>query len=229
MEYLIGSGLALWFGILTSISPCPLATNITAISFISKKVSNTRLSLITGILYILGRTVVYIVLALLIVKTALSIPAVSNFLQVHLNTVVGPILIITGMFILNLFSLSLPGFMSGEKSKVLLEKNEFIGSFLLGMLFALSFCPVSAALYFGSLIPLSIKYSSTVFYPALYGLGTALPVVLFAILISIGSQYIGNIYKKINSFEKWTRIITGTIFILAGIYFCLVFIFKIGA
>jgi len=144
-----------------------------------------------------------------------------------MNKILGPILILTGMFLLNLISFSGGGFSDSDKLEKIAGKNHYIGALLLGIVFALSFCPVSAALFFGSLISISIKYKSVILYPSIYGAGTALPVFIFAIFLSLGMQYVGKAFEKITQVEKWVRKITGIIFIIVGIYYTITFIFKI--
>jgi cytochrome c biogenesis protein CcdA len=101
------------------------------------------------------------------------------------------------------------------------------GALLLGAVFALSFCPVSAALYFGSLIPLAVKANSSVVLPIVYGIGTALPVMVFAVLLALSAQSVGKAYNILAKIEWWARIITGWIFILLGLYFSLKYIFEV--
>lgn len=219
--------VGLWLGILTSISPCPLATNIAAISYIGKKVTNPRLVFLAGLLYALGRMLTYIVIAVLLLESLLSIPSVSNFLQEYINKILGPVLIIAGMFLLDLLGLGFTGGGLSEGVQKRVESSGIWGALILGVIFALSFCPVSAALFFGSLIPLAVKYQSGIVLPSVYGLGTGLPVLAFAVLIATGAQRVGQAYKKLVPFEKWARIVTGVIFILVGVYYCLVNIFGI--
>ena len=218
---------ALWLGILTSISPCPLATNIAAISFISRRVSRTRVVFLMGLLYTLGRMLTYVILAILLVTSILSIPQVSHILQKYMNKLLGPILIFVGMILLELIHINVSSSGLTEKMQKRVEAGGIWGAGLLGVLFALSFCPISAALFFGSLIPLSVKCSSSLMLPALYGIGTGLPVFLFALLIAFGAQSVGKTFNKLTQLEWWTRRITGIIFILIGIYFCLAYIFAI--
>ena len=225
--FLLGTLSALWLGILTSISPCPLATNIAAISFIGRHVADPRLVLISGIAYTLGRMITYLVIGIVIVAGVLSIPGIANFLQTYMNKLMGPLLIIVGMFLLELIQLSISGPAAGERIREKAEKGGILGAGLLGIIFALSFCPVSAALFFGSLIPLAVQHESRVLFPALYGIGTALPVVLFAILIAFGAQFVGVAFDNLRRIERWARSITGVVFILAGIYFTLTYIFKV--
>ncbi len=216
---LLGLGAALWLGILTSISPCPLATNIAAISYIGKKVGDTRHVLLSGLLYTLGRMFAYLVVGIIVVAGILSIPGVSNFLQDYMNRVLGPLLILVGVILLEwlrMTGISLPG--SG-KLKNMAEKGGIWGAGLLGVIFALSFCPVSAALFFGSLIPLAVGVGSTVVYPSVFGIGTGLPVIVFAVMLAFSTQVVGKAYDKLRLIERWARRVTGAVFILVGIYY----------
>ena len=225
---LAAAASALWVGILTSISPCPLATNVAAISYLGRDSGGTSPMLLRAGLYTLGRTVVYIVLAAAIVAGLYSIPALSDFLQTRINTVLGPVLILTGMVVLDL--LPLPSFGGGTDAGRLqdfVKKRALAGAALLGVVFALSFCPVSAALFFGSLIPLAAAQHSPALLPALYGIGTALPVVVFALLLAFGSRQVGKAFNALSAIDLWARRITGAIFIGAGIWFSLVYIFGV--
>ena len=224
---LLGLGSALWLGILTSISPCPMATNIAAISFIAKRLGHTRSVLLSGLLYTAGRSCAYILVAALIIAGALSIPQVSNFLQTYMNKLLGPILILVGMYLLELIKVNLPGLNLAQKMQERTEKGGVWTAGVLGAVFAMSFCPVSAALFFGGLIPLSIEHGSRLLLPALFGVGTGLPVVLFAVLIAFSAQSLGQAFKRLTQFELWARRITGTIFICIGIYYSLTHIFGI--
>jgi sulfite exporter TauE/SafE len=223
---LLGAGSALWLGILTSISPCPLATNIAAISFIGRRVDRPWHVFLTGLLYTLGRTLTYVALGALLVASVLSAPQVSHFLQKYMNQLLSPILILTGMVLLGLVSLRLPGTSGSAKLQQRAEAWGVWGAGLLGMVFALSFCPVSAALFFGSLIPLSIKYQSSLSLPSLYGVGTGLPVFVFAVLLALGAQSVGKAYAKFTQLELWGRRLTGGLFIGIGVYYSLAYIFR---
>ncbi|MBD3219245.1 MAG: sulfite exporter TauE/SafE family protein [candidate division Zixibacteria bacterium] len=224
---LIGIGSAFWLGVLTSVSPCPLATNVAAISYIGKRVSNPRMVVLSGILYMLGRMIAYLGLGILIVASALSIPEIAWFLQKNMNQFLGPILVIAGILLLGVIKFSLPGGGISEKMQKRVERLGIWGAGLLGILFALSFCPVSAALFFGSLIPLSVKHGSSYMLPSVYGIGTALPVIAFAFIIGFGTHYLSQVFNKITKFELWARKITGIIFIAVGIYYILIYYFGI--
>ncbi|MHC4695212.1 MAG: aromatic aminobenezylarsenical efflux permease ArsG family transporter [Planctomycetota bacterium] len=218
---------AAWLGILTSISPCPLATNVAAISFIGRRISSPRASVATGLLYTLGRTLVYVVLAALLVSSLLSAPALSHFLQKHMNRLLGPILILVGMVLIGLIQFTPKGSQLGEKVGKRVETWGMWGGLALGVVFALSFCPGSAALFFGSLVPLAVKYESRLLLPTVFGAGTALPVLVFAILIVVSTRAVGQAFNRITQFEWWARRVTGVLFIGIGVYFSLVYIFRV--
>lgn len=227
-SYAVALGSAIWLGILTSISPCPLATNIAAISYIARRVDSPRKVIAAGLLYTLGRMITYLVLGILIVASVLSIPQLAMFLQQNMNKFLGPILIVVGMFLLNLISLSFIRGNIGSGMQGRVERFGIWGAGLLGLLFALSFCPVSAALFFGSLIPLAVDHESSIAMPTLYGVGTAIPVIAFAIVIAISTRLVGVMFDKLKVIEKWARLITGVVFVAVGIYYTLMYIFGIN-
>jgi len=224
---ILPAATAAWLGILTSISPCPLATNLVAISFISRDVGSRARVLWTGLLYTLGRTLTYAALGSLLVGSVLSIPQVSLALQYWMNRLLGPILVLVGMFLLGLLRFN---FSTSLMSNSLQDRAQSWGTWgagLLGMIFALSFCPVSAALFFGSLIPLSLKAGSQIALPALYGIGTGLPVALFAIALAAGAQTISAALNKLGEIERWARRATGAVFIAVGLYYTCDHIFEL--
>ena len=226
-ELFLAQATALWLGILTSISPCPLATNIAAVSFIAKNVEHTRSVLLTGLLYTLGRAVVYTAMGALLVSSIIAAPTVAHFLQVYLNKILGPLMILVGMVLLDLLSFNIGSL--GLKSRVQghAERMGLWGALPLGMIFALSFCPISAALFFGSLIPLAAKHHSPFALPLIYSVGTALPVIAFAFLLAFGAHAVSKIFHRVAKIERWARFATGIIFILVGIYFSLAYIFAL--
>ncbi len=226
-ELALGTAAALWLGILTSISPCPLATNIAAISYIGRRVDSTWGVLLGGLLYALGRTLAYLVLAAVVVGSILSVLPLSLFLQKYMHVLVGPILILVGMFLLGLIRFTTSGSGVSEKTRKRVDALGIWGALFLGLIFALSFCPTSAALFFGSLIPLSLEAHSSIVLPATYGAGTALPVVVFAFLIALSAQSVGKAFNVLSKIEWWARITTGGIFLALGIYFCLKYIFAV--
>jgi cytochrome c-type biogenesis protein len=226
-SFWLAAGSACWLGILTSISPCPLATNIAAISYIGRQVNKPSHVLLAGLLYTLGRAVTYVTLGMLLVISALSVPELALFLQRYMNKILGPVLIVTALFLLNVIRINLPGAQISEKLQKRLAASGVWGAAILGLLFALSFCPVSAALFFGSLIPIAIEQESSVAMPTIYAVGTALPVVTFAILISLGTRFVGIVFNRLSVIERWARRITGVVFLLVGVYYVLVYFFNI--
>ncbi|MBN1496536.1 MAG: sulfite exporter TauE/SafE family protein [Spirochaetes bacterium] len=218
---------AVWLGILTSISPCPLATNIAAVSFIGKSAAETKTVAVAGTLYLFGRMTAYAALAALIVSSLLSIPTASDFLQRYMNKLLGPVLIIAGMFLLKLVRLPAGSGTDPSGLQRLAGKNLPAASFIMGVVFALAFCPVSAALFFGSLVPLAVRHNSSLLMPSLYGAGTALPVLAFALVAAFGARHLSRAFNAVTAFELWGRRITGILFIGIGVYFCLQHIFGI--
>lgn len=218
---------AIWLGILTSISPCPLASNIAAISFVGRRVGSTRQVLLAGLLYTIGRTIAYVGLAIVVLAGLMASGDIARFLQRYLNQILGPILVLVGMLLLGLFELTASLTLAGSGVQERALRGGSWWSVVLGVLFALSFCPVSAGLFFGGLIPLSAANSSRFMLPTLYGTGTALPVIVFAFLMAFASQSVGRAFDRLTQVERWVRILTGVLFILAGIYYCLLYIYGI--
>ncbi|NQT22662.1 MAG: sulfite exporter TauE/SafE family protein, partial [Candidatus Omnitrophica bacterium] len=218
---------ALWFGILTSISPCPLAANIAAISFLSKRVMHPKSVIMAGIAYTVGRMVTYAVLGGIIVASLVSVPATANFLQKYMGRILGPILILVGLFLLGVIKIKIPSLSFSQDRQKKMAESGIGGAFLLGIMFALSFCPISAALFFGSLIPLSVNYKYGIILPFFYGIGTGLPVIILAICIALGVLSISHWFHKLSRLEFYTRKITGIIFLIVGIYYIGAFILPI--
>ena len=221
----IGLTSALWLGILTSLSPCPLATNIAAISYLSKNIVHPNAVLRSGIVYALGRMVAYALLGFIILKALLSVVFIAQFLQHYLNKLLGPILIIAGLVLLDVVKINITGFvLSPEHQKKLAKRGDITGSFVLGLLFALSFCPISAGLFFGSLIPLASRITMVPVLPLIYGLGTGLPVLLFSVGLTFGAQSVTKWFHRVGHLEYYGRKITGIIFIVAGLFYLWIYV-----
>jgi cytochrome c-type biogenesis protein len=216
---------AFWLGVLTSISPCPLATNVAAISFVARNLESSQKVLWSGILYSLGRMLVYIVIAVLAVASLLSLPEVSFFLETNMHKIIGPLLIVVGIILLDIIPISFSTSIISSSLQNRAGRWGIWGSGLLGIVFALTFCPLSAALYFGSLIPLAVDGKSAVLMPSVYGLGTALPVFAFAIVMAFGVKSFGRFFEKLTQMEKWVRKATAIVFIVTGLYLLLKSIF----
>jgi cytochrome c biogenesis protein CcdA len=214
----LAAGTALWLGILTSISPCPLSTNIAAVSYVGRRVGSRRLVLLSGGLYTVGRSLVYLVLGAASVWSLMSMVSLSSFLQGTFYRLLGPILIALGLLLLGVFEFALPSLEVNGKVQNRVDHAGVWGAGLLGVIFALAFCPVSAGLFFGGLVPLAVEQSSPLMLPLVYGVGTALPVAFFAVLLALGAGWLGTALDRIQAFEIWARRVTAVVFVGVGIY-----------
>ena len=223
----VALGSALWLGVLTAVSPCPLATNIAAISFIGRQVGSRNGVLGSGVLYTLGRVTAYVGLGFLIMAGLMAGGEVSRFLQKYLNEILGPVLILVGMVLLGMIGSGASLSLAGDRLQKRAAKGGVLFALPLGVLFALSFCPVSAGLFFGALIPLSVKFGSRFVLPLVYGGGTALPVLVFAFLIAFAGEYLGTAFNCLTRIEIWVRRTAGVLFVIAGLYYCLTHIYGV--
>ena len=205
-------------GLMTAISPCPLATNITAIGYVSRDIDSRRKVFYKGLVYTLGRGISYTAIGLLFYFGAGQI-VISRFLQKWGERMLGPLLIIVGLFMLGVLTLRIPGIDRLTAKMEDKARNGFWGVLLLGIVFALAFCPYSGVLYFGMLIPMTISSATGLYLPLVFALGTGIPVVLFAWLIAFSMGSIGNLYNQIKNFEKWFRKIVAVLFVVVGLYY----------
>jgi cytochrome c biogenesis protein CcdA len=214
---------ALVLGLMTSISPCPLATNITATAFISKNISSKKKVFLSGLLYSLGRAFSYTTIGLILFFGASKFQ-IGRFFQLNGEKYLGPLLILVGLIMLNIIKLNFLGKSDfTERLSKKFEDKGLLGSFLIGVIFALAFCPYSGALYFGMLIPMTISSVDGLYLPIVFAFGTGLPVVLFTYLLAFAAGSIGVFYNKITKIEKVMRSIAGIIFILTGLYYVFIF------
>jgi cytochrome c biogenesis protein CcdA len=213
---------ALVLGLMTAISPCPLATNISAIGFISRNLDNRRKVFLSGLIYTLGRVISYTGLAVIIYFGASKMD-VAQIFQGWGEKILGPLLILIGLFMLDIIKINFPGFSKltdkiGEKGK-----GSYWSSLLLGMVFALAFCPYSGVLYFVMLIPISIASATGLYLPAVFAIATGLPVIIFAWLLAYAVGNVGKLYNRIKIFELWFRRVVAVLFIGVGIYYVIIF------
>ncbi len=209
-------------GLMTAISPCPLATNISAIGFISRDIENRRRVFIKGLIYTLGRAISYTGLGVILFFGASKVH-VSMLFQGWGEKLLGPLLIIIGLFMLDFIKVKMPGF-SGLTEKIgEHSKRSYRGTLLLGMIFAMAFCPYSGVLYFAILIPMTITSASGLFLPFIFAIATGLPVIIFAWLLAYAMGNVGKIYNRIKVFELWFRRMVAVLFILVGTYYILIF------
>jgi cytochrome c biogenesis protein CcdA len=201
---------------------------VAAVSFVGRNVANPRRAMLAGIAYTLGRAATYVLVAVLIVSSVLSIPGVSLFLQHRMNQILGPLLILIGIGLLGWLRLPMPSWRLNLTAGKGTGRMGIAGAGMLGLLFALSFCPVSAGLFFGGLIPLAINADSRVLLPAVYGVGTGLPVLVFAVLIALGTHWVGRAFHVLTAIDRAARPVTGAIFVLAGLYLTTTHLFGLN-
>ena len=209
---------ALVLGLMTAISPCPLATNITAVGFISKDIQNKNRVFLNGLFYTLGRAITYTGIAL-IIFLGVDQFKFSGFFQRYGEKFIGPLLILIGFFMLDIIRINFPGLSkltSGMQDK---KSWSFWDATLLGMLFALAFCPYSGVLYFGMLIPITVSSASGLYLPIVFAIATGIPVIIFSWLLAYTLSGIGSVYNKIKVFEIWFRRVIAVLFIIVGLYY----------
>ena len=212
-------------GLLTAVSPCPLATNITAIGFIGKDIENRHHIFINGLLYTLGRILTYTVLGFILIpilREGASMFAVQKAISKYGEILIAPLLIVIGIYMLDLIKLNIPKIsVNGEYVKKRTKGSW--GALFLGILFSLAFCPSSGIFFFGMLIPLSAAEAGGYLLPVVYAIATGLPVILVAWVLAYSVAGLGKFYNRIQVFEKWFRKIVAILFIAVGIYYAVMF------
>lgn len=211
-------------GLMTAISPCPMASNITAIAFIGKDINNKHKVFVSGLIYTLGRAITYTVLGL-IFYFGLSQFEISGFVQKWGEKLLGPLLIIIGFFMLDFIKINFPGLGKLSEKVEKTSRRGFWGVLLLGIVFALAFCPYSGVLYFGMLIPMTITSASGLYLPLIFAIGTGLPVIIFAWFIAYTVSGVGGVFNKVKVFEMWFRRVVSIVFIGVGIYYTIIYFF----
>lgn len=218
---------AFLLGLLTAISPCPLATNIAAVGFIGRNIENRRRVFINGLLYTLGRVLSYTLLGvvlIMILREGSSMFGIQKTIGTWGELLIGPMLLIIGMFMLFGDKLNLPKFGFNGNAEGLARKGG-AGALLIGVLFALAFCPTSGVFYFGMLIPMSATATAGYLLPAVFAIATAIPVLIVAWILAFSVQQMSNFYGRIKTVQKWLNLIVGILFIVIGIYYCFVMFF----
>lgn len=214
---------AFLLGLLTAISPCPLATNIAAIGYIGRDIENRGRIFRNGVLYTVGRIIAYTVLGIVLItilKEGSSVFGIQKAIGKWGELLIGPLLLLIGLFMLFGHKLNLPRFGFNGNGESLARKGGW-GALLLGILFAMAFCPTSGIFYFGMLIPMSVTASAGGLLPVLFAIATALPVLAVAWVLAFSVEKVGEFYGKLRTIQKWLNIIVGAIFIAVGIYYCI--------
>jgi cytochrome c-type biogenesis protein len=209
---------AMLLGLMTAISPCPLATNITAIGFISKDIKSRQKVFYNGLVYTLGRSITYVGIGVALIMGAGQMQ-LSTMLSVYGEKIIGPLLLFIGIFMLGIINITLPGIGWLTEKIETSHKNSFQGVLILGIVFALAFCPYSGVLYFGALVPMSIGSGQGILMILIFALATGLPVIIFSWMLAFTVNKVGTFYNSLKSFEKWFRKFIGLLFILVGIYY----------
>ncbi len=213
---------AFLLGLLTALSPCPLATNIAAIGYISKDVENRRTVFYKGVLYSLGRIAAYTLLGFVLVfllRQGSSLFGIQQFIGKYGEMLIGPALLLTGLAMPFAHRLRMPtGGLGNADERI--DKRSPWGAFWLGCLFALTFCPTSGVFYFGILIPLSASTAGGYALPALFAAATALPVLVVAWVLAFSFRRIGRVYGQMQSMQRWLGRIVACLFVLIGAYYC---------
>jgi len=209
---------------MTAISPCPLATNITAIGFIGKDIENRNKVFINGLVYTTGRAFSYVLLAMILFYGADQFK-ISGFFQQYGEKIIGPLLILIGLFMLDVLRINFPGISSFSEKFNKKKSGSYLDVLLLGIVFALAFCPYSGVLYFGMLIPMTISSGDPILQPLLFSVATGIPVIIFAWLIAYTISSVGKVYNKIKTFEIWFRRVIAVLFIGVGIYYVVIMYF----
>lgn len=218
---------AFLLGLLTAISPCPLATNIAAVGFIGRNIENRKRVFINGLLYTLGRVLSYTLLGvvlIMILREGSSMFGIQKTIGTWGELLIGPMLFIIGLFMIWGDRLNLPKFGFNGNAEGLARKGG-AGALLIGVLFALAFCPTSGVFYFGMLIPMSATATAGYLLPAVFAIATAIPVLIVAWILAFSVQQMSNFYGRIKTVQKWLNVIVGILFIVIGIYYCFVMFF----
>ncbi len=216
-------------GLMTAISPCPLATNISAIGFIGKDMQDRRKVFINGIIYTLGRAITYSVLGVILIvilRQGSSIFKIQKAVSTYGEMFIGPLLIVIGLFMLDFIKIKTKGTNKlSAKAEAKASGGNHWGALLLGVVFALAFCPYSGVLYFGGLIPLSVSSATGYFLPFIFAIATGLPVIIFSWILAFSVSSVGAVYNKIKTFELWFRRVVAVLFIGVGVYYTIVAFF----
>lgn len=210
---------ALLLGVMSTLGPCTMASNIAAVAYISQRLADRKFAILSSLLYSLGRMVTYTLLGVLIIGIGMEVPAINNFVKDVGTYVLGPLLLIGGILILVAHRISFGrGGRLAELGKKFANRG-LLGSFIMGVIFALAFCPYSAVLFFVVLIPLALTVNAGVLLPPMFGIGSGLPVIFFGFLISVGVAAVSKWVTNLGKAEKVMRIIMALIFMGVGIYY----------
>ena len=218
---------AFLLGLITALSPCPLATNIATIGYIGRQINDQRTLFLRGFLYMVGRILAYTLLAILLIwliNKGTSTFGIQKNISHYGELLIGPSLILFGAFMLVADKISFPSFNQFSGGERLSSHGNF-GAFLLGVIFALAFCPSSGIFYFGMLIPMASASNTRCLLAIIYAIGTAIPVVIVAWALAFSTQSIGKLYGHMQTTQKYLNLAVAILFIIIGIYYCITIYF----
>ena len=215
---------ATWLGILASVSPCPLAVNVAAISYLLRGGRTGKAFASSATFYILGRSLIMALVGFLVVQGVFAVPELALVLQKSMNRFLGPLFVVVGVFVLDLVPVHFPWTRRWSKTRFGAGNG---GSFLMGLNFGLTPCPVTAALFFGALVPMAVEHASPMLLPLLFGAGTALPVAVAAGLAFLGISVLAKALLSFATLDRWLTLANGVIFVGLGLYYIFTFIFPI--
>lgn len=210
---------ALLLGFLMILDPCTLFTSIAAIGYIDKEIANKRKVLTNGLMFVLGKLVTYVLVAIPFLMGAQT-AGVQHLLEHWGEPLLAAFMLICGVLLL--FS----GHHHHEHDHGLTRwltnadsRSSWLWSFMLGIFFAIAFCP-HRLVYFFTMIDIAITLppSWNWLLPVVFGLGTGLPIMLIAWLISYSAISANALTARLQSVEKWIRYISAVLFIGFGLY-----------
>jgi len=218
-EFFVAAGGCILAGLLTTFHPCPLTTNVASVSMLIGSSSRGRKRGFTLFYFISGYLFSYLILAVFLSSGSLSIPIISNILQVVVNYFIGPILVLTGMLMADLLNLN-----RLYRGRILSNISSMnwsgFSAFPFGLMIAISFCPATASIFFGILVPLSVDHDQRILFPLLYAAGASVSLITISALLVQGvnltkNRYIVNYLPRISG---WIIILIGIILSLQRVY-----------
>jgi cytochrome c-type biogenesis protein len=221
------AAMAFALGLLTAVQPCPMTANLAAVSYLGRRAASPASALIAALLYAAGQMIAYVGLAFVILEGIASAWRLSEFLQQHVNQILGPVWILTAMVLLDLIHFRLPGVRIGSKWQSRINAWGAWSALPLGIVLALAFCPVSATIFFVDLLKIAAGGGSHLVYPALYAVGAALPVLVVAALLGAGSRWLASALNRTQQVQRWLNRAAGGVLLAVGIYDALRFNFEV--
>jgi len=213
---------ALLFGLIGATAPCQLSTNVAALAFLSRGVSNPSRVWGQTLAFVVGKVTVYLLVGGAVVALGLQISQFSGTaipVVVFARRALGPLLVVVGLFLLGVLKtqFTLGGRFSAWLEEKAGRRQGLIPAYLLGVAFSFTFCPTLFWLFFGLTIPLAIASPGGLLFPGVFAMGTALPVLALAALLTSGVVGVRETVKRFKAADVWIQRVVGGLFILIGI------------